>query len=127
MEKKSTWNCSTILFSLSSSSSRLFVLRSSSLLKTLKIRSSTQSLKIRSSTSVLLQPDHLPSTRSSSSALRISNQIVFFGVAFFFRFVLLQVRRKSSFEDSVLLLKLESYRLKIYVAKLLHNSSRTRV
>ena len=94
---------------------RLFLasVRSFSLLKT---RSSTQSLKIRLSTSILLQPNRPPSTKSSSLAMRSSSGFVF-----------LQVQQKSSFEDSFCFLELESYRLKIYVAKLVHNSSRTRV
>ena len=92
------------------SSSRLFVL---SLLKT---RSSTQSLKIRLSTSILLQPNRPSSTKSSSLAMRSSSGFVF-----------LQVQQKSSFEDSFCFLELESYRLEIYVAKLVHDSSRTRV
>ena len=94
---------------------RLFLasVRSFSLLKT---RSSTQSLKIRLSTSILLQPNRPPNTKSSSLAMRSSSGFVF-----------LQVQQKSSFEDSFCFLELESYRLEIYVAKLVHNSSRTQV
>ena len=85
---------------------RLFLafIRSSSLLKTrsstqsLKIKSSTLSLKIKLSTNVLLQPDHPPSTRSSSLMLQISNQIVFFGATFFFKFCFSSSPTKIEFQ-----------------------------